>query len=320
VIYLIYGQEDYFIRQKINELISNAKGEIVHFNGSDNDFTINKMLDACLTNNLFSDFQTILVNDPYFLTKKLEDNELKDLYEYINNPIYESDLILYTYINSFNLRLKLFKDLSKNAQIFNFEKYNYQNFNNYTRQRISETKLNISKDAVEDLINICNYNASLFEKNLEILNLYPDKIDKEVVKALCQEPEEIDAFKLINALTDKNITKTITIERKMFSQSDSLYSIIGLLAGQLRFLYQVAYLDSKGMSTSQIMEITNANEIRIRKSKETLNKLNMDQILDLLNELSNLDCKYKSDNSISDLSRFELFVLNLLKRNNYASN
>ena len=314
MIYVIQGQEEYFIAQKINEIISDAKGDIIRFNGSDNQFSIDEMLNACMSNSLFSQYATILVSDPYFLTKKIDDKELKQLYEYINNPAYESDLVFYTYTNSFNQKLKIYKDIISNAQVFNFENYNYQNYQNYTRGQIQEAHLDITKEAIDELINMCDKSATLFHQNLEILSLYPDKIDTNVIKQLCCEPEMVDAFKLINAFTDKDISRAISVERKMFSENDSLYSIIGLLAGQLRFIYQVAYYVDNNKNIKEIIELTNSNENRIKMTKKVLEKIGKDQIIELLAKLSDLDCQYKRNDCLSDRQLFELFILNLLKK------
>ena len=50
----------------------------------------------------------------------------------------------------------------------------------------------------------------------------------------------------------------------------------------------------------------------LAEDAKTLEKLNRQQILELLSELSQLDIKCKSDSSISDASRFELFIIDLM--------
>ena len=99
----------------------------------------------------------------------------------------------------------------------------------------------------------------------------------------------------------------------MISQIDSLFSLIGLLANQLRFLYQIAYYQSLGKKRNEILELANINEYRLNKANEALSNLSMEEILSLLKKLSDLDVKCKCDNSISDETRFELFILELLR-------
>lgn len=312
MIYLIEGEEQIFVENKINELCKNSDAEIVKFDGSSKDFTLNKLLSSCIGNTLFSQKSIILVKDAPFLLKKYEDKELEALYSYIDNPIYETDLIFYTLENKHNGKLKAYKTITKNARVFELNSYDYKNFNTYVNQLINFNNLDISNDGVYLLNTICKRNATLLNKNIEILKNYPDKITKEIVEKLCTASDDNDAFDLINAMTNKNITRAISIERKMLNNNDNIISLIGLLASQLRFLYQLSYYLSIGKNRNEIIEITKCSEGRYNKSMETLNKLKLNEIIKLLKDLSDLDILCKSDNSISDVSRFEMYILNLL--------
>ena len=68
------------------------------------------------------------------------------------------------------------------------------------------------------------------------------------------------------------------------------------------------------------MELTDSGDYRLNKAYESLEKLNSDQILELLNGLCRLDMQCKSDSTISDQARLELFILDLLKKGNHAGN
>ena len=311
MIYIIYGQEQFFIRQKIDEIIKENDAELIRYDGSSKYFNIGEMLENADSNSLFSTKNIILVNEPYFLIKKTDD-DLDDLYHYISDPYYQTDLIFYTYNNNFNTRLNSFKTISANAQVFEFKQLDKNNFPNYAKQRINEAKLDINNEASNLLINIVKNDATLLEKNIELLSLYPEKITVQVISKLCSAYDEIDSYELINALTNKDISKTISLARKLSLSSEN-GSIIYLLANQLRFLYYVAYLLSIGKKKNEIMELTNSREYRYIKAVETINKLKMNNIMNLLHKLSDLDIKSKSDSTISDDMRFELFVLELLK-------
>ena len=320
MIYIIQGQEECFIKNKIDEIINTNQGEIIQFEGSDKSFSIDMMLDACMSNSLFSDKTIVLVNQPYFFIKKIEDKELEILEKYVQNPIYETELILYTYANNFNSRLKAYKLVSENAHVIRCDSLDHKNFPNYLNQRLNEEKLKLNNDSVRTLSMMCKNNATLLNQNIEILKLYPEEINSKVISKLCTADTDYESFDLINALVNKDVTKSISLERLMLRENDSVLGIISLLSGQLRFLYHVAYLSSIGKTKAEIMDITSSKEYRISMALKTLENLSMQQIIKLLNDLSILDCQSKSDNSISDVSRFELFILNLMNRSTYASN
>lgn len=320
MIYIIDGKEQYFIKQKIDEILASKQADIIKYDGNDKSFDIDVMLESCVSNSLFSSNTIVLVNQPTFLTKKIDEKHLENLYQYIENPLYETDLILYTYEDNFNSKLKSYKTIIGNGQHIRCDGLDYRSFNNYLAQRINEEKLDIKKDAVNLLNTICKRNVTLLNQNLEILKLHPDTITVQVINKLCNASEDNDAFDLVNALTAKDVSKAISLSRRLMSNSDSIYSVIGLIASKLRYLYQIAYLLSLGKKKSEIQDITNSSDYVLNISLNVLEKLKMNQIIELLKQLSDLDYKCKSDSSLSDSSRFELFILQLLKKENYASN
>lgn len=314
MIYLIQGDEELFVKNKIKELKGAPNCEIIELEGNDKSFSIDEMLSYCSNNSLFNEKSIVLVKDPYFLIKKVEDKELASLLDYIKNPYYETDLVLYTYENSFSSRLKSYKSIVENAQVINCNSVDSKNFNTYFASQLNENNLKLSKDAYFTLSNLCKENATLLQQNIEILKLYPDVINSDVVYKLCTSYDNSESFDLINAIIAKDVTKAINLERQMLKDTSSVLGVLSLIAGQLRFLYQVSYYQSLGFSISKIAHELNAKEGRIRYSFNTLKRLDRKQILELLSKLSKLDIKCKSDYTISDNNKFEMFILELLHK------
>ena len=320
MIYVIQGQEEYFIRKKINELADPENGEIIRFDGSDRNFSIDGMIDACEGNSLFSSRTVVLVNQPFFLLRKTDEKYLERLYRYVENPLFETDLIFYTFENNFSGKLRTYKKIAENAQILTFNSYDQKNFSTYARQCINEAKLPMGNDAINRLISLCRRDATLFHQNLEVLKLYPGKIDPDVVDKLCSQSHENDTFDMINALTRGDVSATIACFRKLTAHSDSIVPTMHALANQLRFLYHIAWLQSQGKRRNEIQEILSVNEYRLKMALQTLNNISMEQIIRLLSKLSVLDRKLKSDSSVPENMRFELFLMELIGRGEYEIN
>ena len=320
MIYIIQGQEPCFIRDKINEITSKNEGEVSYFDGLDKNLSVSSIVEACDGNSLFSQGSIVLVEQPFFLIRKCDEKDIKPLLDYVDRPLYDTQLIFYTYQNNFNSKLRYFKQICANAQLITLNSLDQKNFSNYVRSRISEEKIDISSDALYYLIDISRRNATLMNQNLDILKLYPGKIDAKAVGKLCTASDENDGFELINAMTARDVSKAVAVERRLLKENDSILSVIGLLANQLRFLYLISYLNSSGKSSREIQEISGASEYRISKANETLRQLKGEQILELLHKLSELDISCKSDYSIPDPMKFEIFILEFLKRNSYAGN
>lgn len=320
MIYVIKGSEELAIRKQIDKICQGEDLDIVRISGDD-EFLIDEIIDACNGKSLFASKSIVLVKDPYFLINKVDENKLEKFYKYLENPAYDSDLVLYSLEDKINTKLKAYKKVIENAELFNFEEYDRKQFNSFAYYELNASKLNINKEAVYLLIDICRNDSSLFMQNIEVLKNYPGKIDSDVINKLCTASDDINSFDLINAITDNDLDKAINLERTMLENSDDgILGIISLLAGQLRFLYQFSYLLSKNYDKKAILDEMKMSDYRYSKSLETIKKLKMPQILEMLKSLSDLDIACKSDFSLKDSSKFELLIIQLLMKREYARN
>ena len=122
MIYILTGEESFLVESKLNDIINEKKDSLLsRFDGNDKTFNIDDLLGACSNVNLFNPATLVLVKDAPFLVNKVGDDVDKIL-DYCDSPLYENDLVFYTLDNKFNERLKTYKDISKNAQVFKFNK------------------------------------------------------------------------------------------------------------------------------------------------------------------------------------------------------
>ncbi len=312
MIYIIEGNEEIFIRRKIDEICGKDLSGVIRIDGTAKDLQPAQIVEACESNSLFSERCIVLVNEPYFLTKAVEEKEVKVLLDYVKDPLYDTELVFYTLNDNFISRSVVYKAISSNAQIFKLNSPQMKDFPSFLSQAVTESGLAIDRGSKEMLGSICRNSVTLLYRNLQILSLYPEKIDASVVEKLCTASDDTDSFELINAMTAGNVTRSIALSRRM-NDGKSSFGLFSLLAGQLRFLYYVSYLSGEGNSRSDIMRLTQSREYRIIKAFEALSRLSQEKILSLLNDLSHLDTICRNDSSIDEQTRFELYILNLLR-------
>ena len=313
MIYLIFGSEIYLIDKKIKEISNkNKDADIVKVDASIKGFNYKQILESCMDVGLFASRSVVLVKDPLFLKKKIEDKNVDELIEYCSKPIYENDLVFYTYDNDFKKVLKSYKDIVKNAKVFECNA-NPKTYYVDCLNIVKEKDLVLDKKVLNILIDSCSPSLTLFNQNLDVLCLYPDKLDEDVTKRLITSNNEENVFNLINALTKKNISSAIKSLNKIISNDNNINGLIALLASQLRFLYEVSYYNEKSYSINEIMEYTGVkNRYRIDKAFETLDNLNMKEIINLLSKLADLDYQSKTSSDLNDKLKMELFIVSLI--------
>lgn len=314
MIYIIFGNEEYLVRDKINEIISKNNDSLVSkFDCLNKNSNIDEIVNTCKSVDLFYQKSLVLVKDPYFLITKTDLNDINDILDYCHKPIYENDLIFYSYDNLFDERLKAFKEISANSDVIKLNQLVNRDFYDYARNLIKSYNLNIKNDAAKLLIDSVNFNLSLLNANLNVLSLYPDEIDIDVLNKLISYSSEENVFNLINALISKKVSLAIKFARKLMANDESVLRLISTLANQLRFLYSVAYYKELGKKTNEIMsELNVKSSYRIEKAYESLNNISMNDIENMLTKLADLDYACKVDNEIRDELKLELFIVSLI--------
>lgn len=316
MIYILIGEEGFLVENKLNEIINAKKDSLLsRFNGNDKTFNIDDVLIACSNVNLFNPSTLVLVKDAPFLINKTSEDVDKIL-NYCASPLYENDLVFYTLDNRFNERLKTYKDISKNAQVFKFNKPKRNEYYGLCTDLIKKRNIKISKESANYLINSCNNSLQTFSQNLDILELYPETITNNVIDGILISANYDDVFGLINALTNKKISVAISLSRKLLKVDDNIFGLISMLGMQLRFLYEVSYYNDLNLSISEIMDrINTASSYRIEKAFESLSYLREKEILKLLDKLSDLDYSLKTNDDIDSKLQFELFIASMVGNN-----
>ena len=88
-------------------------------------------------------------------------------------------------------------------------------------------------------------------------------------------------------------------------------SIIGLLASQIRIIYQVKILEKRHLSDREIASILEEkSDYRIKKTRELTSLYSEKELLKLMQKLSDIDYKIKTSD-IDGNHLIEMFIINL---------
>jgi DNA polymerase-3 subunit delta len=142
--------------------------------------------------------------------------------------------------------------------------------------------------------------------------LYGSEINLDDVEALISRPLDNEAFHLVNALLDKNLKQALHIYNDMMILNMEPLSFSGLIASQLRLLYQVATLDKEGYHRQEMInKLSPANNVNVYRLNRMLNlarQTSPDRILGILNYLANYDHRSKIG-LVDKKFGFELFLI-----------
>ena len=312
--YLIFGEENYLINEKIKDIKKSIKVEDDNVISYDltND-SISSVLVEASTVSMFSDKKLIICDNSLFLTanKSLSEEELKDLTNYLENSFEDVYILFIVREEKVDSRKKITKLINKISKVFDCNKIDSYKLNSYVGDYIRDKGYSISSSSVELIISKVGYELSNIIKELDKMFIYKGedkKITKEDIEDVITNNLEKNIFELTNAIVNKEKNKVIKIYNELIKSGEDPIKLIVTLSNQFRLILQVKLMRNGGYSEKEIVTILKEHPYRINIAMKSLYDENT--LKDILLRLSNLDYEIVTGKT-DKFFGFEMFLLNL---------
>lgn len=318
MIKLVYGDEPYLIFEKIKEIIAEEKIEkynIKKVNGEDKKFVVDDFIKSVKQIDLFSDKKLFLLKNPAFLKNKMEDKEYNQLSEYLNF-VDESNVIIIYNENGFSFKsnLKIFKEISKKAEVFYYKKVNDYDYLEHVNKILKKKNINLNRQLFDLLVYLIPNDLLKLENEVEKLRIYGNELTKETIISLIDPNMDDNLFNIINAILDKNIKLVTEKINEFYLQNIYPSILISSISSQMRFMFCVKTLYEKH-DKKEISDILNANPVRVSIALNTINKHKKYNFLNALKNLMELDQKIKIEYEIDSKDLFMIYIMKIIRGN-----
>lgn len=307
--YLLYGKDEFLIDLEVKKIKSDFEDiNISKYDLEEN--TIKEIIDDANTISLFDDKKLIIVDNSYVFsrTTKKQDN-IDLLEEYLNNPNTSVTIIFKSNIEKIDSVKKIVKSIKNKGVI---KEYNSEtNLVNTVRKLFDDYK--ISNEVIEVLIKRVGKNLNILYNEILKLKLYKideREISKEDVINLSSEYIDIDVFRFVEDIINKNKTASIKTYKEMLKLNEEPIKIIAILASKIRLMYQANILTSKGYNEIEISNILDQKKYPVHLAIVAGYKYKPNVLLSYLEKLADLDIGIKTGNIDKNLG-LELFILGL---------
>ena len=207
-------------------------------------------------------------------------------------------------------RKKKVKELKEQATVIDCMPLDEKSQPAEIRQMMKERNMQMEPKAFEWFCENAGFSSPSLASQLDKLALYSSTLKLEDVRALTTVEPTHNVFKMTDALFARNRLKLLELYRIFRGQNMEPQAILGLLAGQIRFVYQVRVLMDQNLSKEQIMDRLNASSGRIWNTMRNASLFSAGQLLENLALLSHLDQAIKSGQMDKDTA-FENFILQI---------
>lgn len=309
-IYLIYGTNDYLIKEEVKKIVKNTDPiNIVKYNL--NNTTIEEVLEDALTISLFSENKTIIVEKSnIFTTFKSEiEHNIKKLELYLSNQNPNTVLIFVVNSDKIDSRKKVCKLIKDKGILIHVTQPN--NLVPYVQKKLNGYEISIQN--INFLINRTGTNLGIINNEVKKLKIYKKnnfKISKDDILNVVSKNLEPDIYYFIDCIIKRNLDEAFVIYNELITLNKEPILIISLLANNFRLMYQSKQLIQKGYTLNDIASSLESHiypvKLAIEKGRMYSDKI----LLNCLEKLADLDFQIKSGQIDKNIG-LELFILSM---------
>ncbi|MBR0136947.1 MAG: DNA polymerase III subunit delta [Erysipelotrichaceae bacterium] len=327
--YLLMGNETYNLRQRREEIEKEAGADLMNISvyPFDSKALMSDIIADCQTLPFFADKKLVILENPPFIMKRSSrssdddaDDNKKDsssdlglLEKYLDSPNESTVLIIYI-DEDVNRSRKEIRSLSKKMKTEIYDQLKPEDFRHYVMQDLNDAGIKLDYPAIEELIQRLPLSIENWKRELDKLTLYPGRISKDVIKELIARPLEDDVFKLSDGVVKRNLSQSLSVFNDLMTRSkNDVYSLVGLLASQFRFMCQCKALAKTGYNQLEISKEMKAHEYRVKMSMQSAGMLCVEDLLGILNQLAELDQNIKTGR-VDPQKGLEMFIISRCRK------
>ena len=307
--YLLESSDYISLQNEIAEIIKKASFQDSAISIYDLEETIlEKALEDLDTYSFLTEKKVIIIKNIETINQEEFAKDIKHLYQYLDSPNPDNLLIITS--KKLNNTLKITKELKKRC---NFTQVT-MNPDAFLKKELKDYKL--EPGVLNLLLEYCKDDITKLKNECLKLKTYKfdeKEINKEDVEEMCVEKlgDSTDlTFAFSRTLAERNKKEALLKYKELLNYNIEPYNIVGLLATQIRIIYQVKCLEERGMSNAEIAKTLDKKPFYIQKTSELTRYYSIKELLELIIKLENIDIQIKTTD-IDPNSLIELFILNI---------
>ena len=308
--YLLESEDSLSLQTERDNIIHENHFEDAVINTYDmEEVPLENALEDLDTYGFLSDKKVIVIENIEVLKYDDFKKDFEHLFLYIKNPNPDNLLILES--SKLNNTLKVTKELKKICKYIeisiDLKSYMKNAFKGY---KIDTNTMNLLEEyCLGDYSKIANECLKLKNYKMDDKIITKEDIIELVPKKLGDSKDLTFAFSRSLGLRDRE--DALRKYLKLLSFDLEPISIIGLLASQVRIIYQVKLLEKDRLSDKDIATtLGEKSDYRIRKTRELTKYYTEEELLKLMQELADMDYKMKTED-VDGNHLIEMFILNI---------
>ena len=292
-IYLLYGEEGYLKLQYKNKLLKALVNEGDNMNFTkyeDNGINVGQVIDQAETMPFFAEHRVILIENSGFGKKMPE-----DLGNYLSNI---PDFTIFIFVEpSADKRGKLYKAAKAAGREIEMNMPNESVLAKWVGGQLNAAGKKMKRDAWSQFLNMTHDSMDNMATELDKLVSYVgdrNQITLEDVNAICIARVETKIFDMLNAISAKDLKKTLDLYQDMLSAKEPPMRILTMIVRQFRQMKVIKELSAYGNNAGTIASKVGMPDFAVRRTMQLANNFSAKEITNLLNDAADFEEQFKT--------------------------
>ena len=299
MIYFLYGQDSYRIKERERELLARLLADDasnINFDKFDGDEMNFGNFDRAVSSPSFFGGKRVILIRNLILTGKDKELKAKIAEKIIHNL--EAEIIFVEYGDP-DKREKLFKTLSKKAEVEVFQPLQGLEVKKWIREKVEQAGGKISYGGIEALAQALGSNLNQLEQEINKLTLYVKsqgkaEIDQEGVFLMVKSQTDPNIFQFIESIANKNKRLAVKLLAEFIEKGEDESRLFAMVVYQFRILLKVRDLLDRGKSAGLIASEAKLNPYVVQKSLPVVRKYSLDDLIKYYQFLYQTDLRIKT--------------------------
>ena len=308
--YLLEGSDSLSIKNERDKIISENHFQDAFISTYDmEEVELDRALEDLDTYGFLSKKKIVIIENIEVLKYEDFKDSFDHLFRYIASP--NPDNLLIIEARKLNNTLKITKELKKACKVIESTISSDKFIRDYLKDyKIDASTIKMLEEyCLGDFTKMKNECDKLMSFKMEDKTITRKDIEEMVVKKLGDSKDLTFAFSRSLALRDRH--DALDKYHELLSYDIEPISLIGLLASQMRIIYQVKLLEKDHLSDKAIAStLGEKSDYRITKTRELTRLYSEEDLLHIMQELAKMDTLLKTED-VDGNHLIEMFILNI---------
>ncbi len=307
MVILLYGEDSYRSRQKLNEIIEHYKSihksgiNLKYFEGKDLNFE--DLKEEFRQTSMFDEKKLLVVNDVF------SNGDFKEKFLKNQKEILDSKEVILFYEEGTPKEEQFLKFLKLKADCQEFKPLKGESLKIWLKKEFADYRADISPEAQELLIDFVGNDIWQLSNEIKKLVSFKSKksITPEDVGLLVKSKIESDIFKTVDAIAQRNKKQAIFLIHKHLETGDSPHYLLSMINFQFRNLLIIKDLIEKNRPYYAILKISKLHPFVVRKSYQEANKFTFPELKKIYQKIFQIDLAIKTGR-VSPEAALDMFL------------